>query len=72
MYEVVHQTQSAGKHFQYMYMDIYVKDRAEALAVSTQKLTQGSKLYIVEKAELFVLNDNGGEWYSAIDGTPLK
>lgn len=71
MYEVVHQTQGAGVYFQYKYVDIYVKDSAEALTVSTRKLTQGSKLYIVETAELFVLNEDEGVWCSAADGTVL-
>ena len=71
MYEVVHQTQGAGEHYQYKYVDIYVKDPAEALTVSTRKLTQGSKLYIVETAELFVLNEDEGAWCSAADGRVL-
>ncbi|MBE6557692.1 MAG: hypothetical protein E7661_01595 [Ruminococcaceae bacterium] len=71
MFEVVHKSQGAGAHFKYKYLDIYVKDREEALAVTTKKLTQGSKLYIVETAELFVLNEDEGVWCSAVDGTVL-
>ena len=71
MYEILHRDQGSGECFKYKYMDIYVKDRAEALTVNRAKLTQGSKLYIIETAELYVLNENGGLWCSAVDGTVL-
>lgn len=71
MYEVIHKVQGAGEYDKYKYVDIYVKDRAEALRVSTNDLIQGSKLYIVESAELFVLNRDEGVWCSAIDGASL-
>ncbi len=71
MYEVIQKTQGVGEHSKYKYVDIYVKDRAEAMEISTQKLTQGSKLYVVETAELFILNEDDGVWCSAVDGTVL-
>lgn len=71
MYEVIHKDQSVGDRAKYRYVDIYVKDYAEALEVSTKKMIQGSKLYIVETAELFVLNEDDGVWCSAMDGAVL-
>ena len=33
---------------------------------------QGSKMYIIETAELYVLQANKKLWRSAIDGSPLS
>ena len=71
MYEYKHSVQSRGDTPRYRYVDIYVKDMAEALEIETGHLTQGSKLYIVETAELYVLNENAGVWCSAVDGRKL-
>ena len=71
MYEVIHKTQGVGEFDKYKYADIYVKNRAEAMEISTNHLIQGSKLYIVETAELFVLNQDNGVWCSTADGTML-
>ncbi len=71
MYEWIHKAQGVGDHDTYKYADIYVKDRAEAVKVSTNNLAQGSKLYIVEAAELFVLNEDEGVWCSAVNGAAL-
>ena len=71
MYEVIQKVQCAGEYSKYKYVDIYVKDRTEALSISTNDLIQGSKLYIVESAELFVLNRDEGVWCSAVDGAAL-
>ncbi len=71
MYEVKHMAQGRGDSPKYRYVDIYVKDLTEAMTVETSQLTQGSKLYIVETAELYVLNENEGLWCSAVDGTVL-
>lgn len=71
MYEVKHEAQSKGVSPKYRYVDIYVKDLAEAFEVETHHLTQGSKLYIVEKAALYVLNEDAGVWCSSVDGTVL-
>ena len=72
MYVLEHVTQSRGDTPKYKYVDIYVKDVAEALEVETYHFTQGSKLYIVETAELYILNENAGLWCSAVDGAILK
>ncbi len=72
MYEVIHKTQGVGEYDKYKYADVYVKDRCEALGVSTGHRIQGSKLYIVETAELFVLNENEGVWCSSADGAVLR
>lgn len=71
MYEVIHKTQGIGERSKYKYVDIYVKDYAEALGINTKKMIQGSKLYIVEAAELFVLNEDDGAWRSVTDGSIL-
>ena len=71
MYEVNHKEQGVGDQPKFKFVDIYVKDRQEALTVDTNQLIQGSKLYIVETAELFVLNEDEGVWYSAVDGSVL-
>lgn len=72
MYEVIHKTQGVGERTKYRYADIYVKDRDEAMAISTSELIQGSKLYVIETAELFVLNEDEGKWCSAVDGAVLQ
>ena len=71
MFEVIHKTQGVGEFDKYKYADIYVKNRTEAMEISTNFLIQGSKLYIAETAELFVLNQNDGVWCSAVDGSML-
>lgn len=60
MYEVIHHDPTIDEHAKYTYADIYVKDRAEAASVSTSLRVQGSKMYIVETAELYVLNQDEG------------
>ena len=54
------------------YAEIYVDDRAEALTVDPDDYIQGSKMYIIETAELYVLQANKKLWRSAIDGSPLS
>ncbi|MBE6584933.1 MAG: hypothetical protein E7645_00220 [Ruminococcaceae bacterium] len=71
MFEVIHKTQGSGERSKYKYVDIYVKDLAEAMKVKKNKLVQGSKLFIVETASLYVLNEDEGVWCSAVDGTVL-
>ncbi len=53
------------------YADVYVGDKQEGLSLDTDDYVQGSKLYVVETAELYVLNRAGGYWCSVVDGTPL-
>ena len=53
------------------YADVYVGDKQEGLSLDTDDYVQGSKLYVVETAELYVLNRAGGSWCSVVDGTPL-
>lgn len=54
------------------YAEIYVDDKAEALAVDPDDYIQGSKLYVIETAELYVLQSNRRQWRSAYDGSPLS
>lgn len=72
MVEFKHMEQGAGDCPKYKFSDIYVKDRQEAMEVDTSLLIQGSKLFIIETAELFILNQDGGTWCSALDGAFLK
>jgi hypothetical protein len=72
MVEIKHMEQGAGDCPKYKFADIYVKDREEALAVDTSLFIQGSKLFIIETAELFILNQDGGLWCSAVDGAFMK
>lgn len=72
MVEIKHMEQGMGDCSKYRFVDVYVKDRAEAMDVNTSFLIQGSKLLIIETAELFILNEDEGVWCSAFDGTPLK
>lgn len=72
MVEIKHMSLSLGDRPKRKFVDIYVKDRGEALTVNTDRLIQGSKLWIVETAELYVLNEDGGLWCSALDGAVLK
>ena len=58
-----------GKHREYA--DIYVSDTEEAKTVDTDDYIQGSKMYIIETAELYVLNREGGVWCNVTDGTML-
>ena len=53
------------------YAEIYVDDKTEALNVDPDDYIQGSKMYIIETAELFVLQANRKQWRSANDGSPL-
>ena len=55
-----------------VYAEIYVDDRAEALSVDPNDYIQGSKMYIIETAELYVLQSNRKQWRSAMDGSPLR
>ena len=54
------------------YAEIYVDDKTEALAVDPDDYIQGSKMYIIETAELYVLQANRKQWRSAKDGSPLS
>ena len=72
MVEIKHMEQGSGDCPKHKFVDVYVKDHAEAVTVDTSRLIQGSKLWIVEAAELYVLNEDGGVWCSAMDGTVLK
>lgn len=71
MQEIKHKEQRVGE-IKFKMLDIYVKDRAEALTVDTSLLMQGSKMLIIETVELFILNEDGGVWCSALDGSVLK
>lgn len=71
MFEVKHIEQGTGEGPKFKFVDIYVKNRGEALTVGTDQLIQGSKLLIIETAELFVLNEDEGVWCHALDGTVL-
>ena len=72
MFEVKHMELGISDNPKYRFVDIYAKDRAEAQAVNTGQLLQGSKLFIIETAELFILNEDGGVWCSATDGTVME
>ena len=65
-----HEDQRKKKHREYA--EIYVDDRAEALTVDPDDYIQGSKMYIIETAELYVLQANRKQWRSAMDGSPLR
>ena len=54
------------------YAEIYVDDVAEALTVDPDDYIQGSKMYIIETAELYVLQANRKQWRSAKNGRPLS
>ena len=54
------------------YAEIYVDDKAEALTIDPDDYIQGSKMYIIETAELYVLQANRKQWRSAQDGSPLS
>ena len=54
------------------YAEIYVDDKAEALTIDPDDYIQGSKMYIIETAELYVLQANRKQWRSAKDGSPLR
>ena len=71
MQDIIHKEQSVGDTLTYRMKDLYVKDREEAMTVKTTLLLQGSKLFIVETMELFILNEDGGVWYRVPDMTVL-
>ena len=54
------------------YAEIYVDDKAEALTVDPDDYIQGSKMYVIETAELYVLQSNRKQWRSARDVSPLR
>jgi hypothetical protein len=72
MQEITHKEERIAENITYRLQDIYVKDRDEAMSVDTSLLIQGSKLLIVEAMELYVLNQDGGEWYRVPDLAVLK
>lgn len=71
MYKRVKDNYTDKAHKYREYADIYVGDREEGLSLDTDDYIQGSKLYVVELAELFVLNRTGGAWCSVNDGASL-
>ena len=53
------------------YADIYVENNKEAQSLDTNDYIQGSKLYVIETAQLYVLSREGGEWRSSTNGSVL-
>ncbi|MBQ9780421.1 MAG: hypothetical protein IJW00_05710 [Clostridia bacterium] len=54
------------------YADIYVENVREAKTVDTNDYIQGSKLYVIETAQLYVLSREGGVWRNASNGSVLQ
>lgn len=51
---------------------IYAATRADALQVDTATLIGGSLLYIIREGKLYMLDRDGGNWYSVADGKTLE
>ncbi len=50
---------------------ILVTTRAEALALSTERLVQGCMLFVIRTGSLYMLDADGGSWYNTADGALL-
>ena len=72
MYKRVKDSYVDDKKKRREYADIYVGDLAEARAVDTDDYIQGSKLYVVAEAALFVLQATGSIWRNAVNGAALE
>ena len=53
-------------------MLILVTNRAEAQALSTERLVQGCMLFVIQAGSLYMLDRDGGNWYNTATGTLLS
>jgi hypothetical protein len=51
---------------------ILVTDRAEALVLSTERLVQGTMLFVIRSGGLYMLDTDGGNWYNTSTGALLS
>ena len=51
---------------------ILVTNRAEAQALSTERLVQGCMLFVIQAGSLYMLERDGGSWYNTATGTLLS
>ena len=51
---------------------ILVTNRAEAQALSTERLVQGCMLFVIQAGSLYMLDRDGGNWYNTATGTLLS
>ena len=50
---------------------IYVTTRAEAAALPTAGFVQGSVLFVIREAKMYMLDTDGGTWYNVATGVSL-
>ena len=50
---------------------IYATTRSEAKALPTANLLQGSVLFIIREAKMYMLDTDGGVWYNTATGVSL-
>ena len=51
---------------------ILVTNRAEAQALSTERLVQGCMLFVIQAGSLYMLDRDSGNWYNTATGTLLS
>lgn len=51
---------------------IYATTKEEALNVDVSQLTQGSLLFVVQSANMYMLDSDGGNWYNVSTGKAIS
>lgn len=67
--EVIESARKNGKYIEKVI--VYATDKADVGGVSTADFTQGSMLFVVREAKMYLLDEDGGAWYNASTGTAL-
>lgn len=50
---------------------IYVTTRNEARSLSTDRLVQGSVLFVIRTGQMYMLDEDGGVWRNIASGSAL-
>ncbi|MCQ2429298.1 MAG: hypothetical protein MJ192_03095 [Clostridia bacterium] len=51
---------------------VYTTTRSEALALDTEYFVQGSILFVIREAKMYMLDTDGGSWYNVANGLKLE
>lgn len=68
--EVVECAIKNGKHIEKAIF--YATEKADVKDISTADLTQGSMLFVIRDAKMYLLDEDGGAWYNASTGVALS
>lgn len=67
--EVVECALKNGKHIEKVML--YATQKSDVQGMSTSDFAQGSMLFVVRTAGLYVLDEDGGAWHNAATGTSI-